>query len=241
MRTKFLLYCFCFVAMPAWASAGLTSAGVVPTTNTNTDEPTLSQVAPVQNGTSGTTASAIPGTIAGGAPVVVPGAANGAAGTANAAGGNAANGGAATTATTAVVAPPPPPDPATLPVSVIRPLNHAAGDQAPGPNASSAANGDEPPAPRERRPPASPTPAPASRSPVNAAPMTAASRISPPPGRSDSALRTAAEPATEDAVDTGSGNYIFYSGVGLAGVILLLSIGSFLRSRSEESGVPPRV
>ena len=240
MRTKFLRFCFCFVATPAWASAGLTSAGVDPTANTTPEEPTLAQVAPVQSGTPGTVASAIPGTIAGGAPVAAP-AVNGAAGTAvnAAAAGNAANGGTGTTATAAVVTPPPPPDPSTLPVSVIHPLNHAAGDQAAVPGSPNAASAEEPTAPRERRPPAPPTAVPASRPPVSAALTTPANRIS--MARSEPAPRAAAETPAPDTVDTSSGNYVFYTGSGLAGVILLLSIGSFLRSRSEESGAAPRV
>jgi hypothetical protein len=241
MKTNFLLLCLCFVATPIWASAGLTSAGVDPNTNTTQNDPTLAQVAPVQNGTVGTTASAVPGTIAGGAPVAVPGAANGAAGTvANGAAGNAANGNAATTATTAVVQPPPPADPSTLPVSVIHPLNHAAGDPAAAVNpATVTTSTDETVTPRERRPPA-PAAVPASRPFVNASPTTPANRINAAQSRAEPA-RTAADAPAEETVDTSSGSYVFYTGTGLAGVILLLSIGSFLRSRNEESGAAPRV
>jgi LPXTG-motif cell wall-anchored protein len=53
------------------------------------------------------------------------------------------------------------------------------------------------------------------------------------------AARPAPDAAPEAAPDTGSSGFIFYTGVGIATVVLLLSLAAFVRSRDAEAGRPP--
>ena len=232
------------LAVPAWAGAGLTSAGVDPNVNNNAaqNEPTLAQVAPVQNGASGAT-----GTVSAPAANSPGGAVPNIAG---AAGSNPANpndphatGGTAVAAPPAPPAPPPPPpDPSTLPVSVIRPVNKpaAAETTAPGQNppgtetagasASNEKSARRASAPTSSTPPPSPTntPAPTPASPPRNLPTGNA--------RTEGAQLTgeksvpAAAVTTPGATADGSANgYVFYMGSAIAGIILALAFASFLR------------
>jgi hypothetical protein len=224
----------CLGAASALAGTGLTSAGIDPTpTNNQQDEPTLAQVAPVQ-GTTGTNA----------AGTVTPGASSGtavqsgtiaAAGTA--AGGNPANVAVVVPVVTKVVTPPPPPDPATLPVSVIRPINKTGTDSpaatvAPDPATTSAQQ------PRVSQPSTTPARPPATT--ASSTPLPATGTRPPPAGtsaRPDAAVRTAAETPAEDAAASSSG-FIFYTGIGIAATILLLSLAAFFRGGGEDSAKP---
>jgi len=241
MRLKILtLTIACLAAAPVWAGAGLTSAGVDPTpTNNQQDEPTLAQVAPTQ-GTSGTAAA---GTNAAG--TVVPGTASGTAaqaGTVTGPGGTAS--GASTGGTTApsktlVTTPPPPPDPATLPVSVIRPLNKdatnapAAAD-APSP-ADTAVSQQQARVPTPSATPARPVATPPAQSMPSGGLRAAATSPSP---RGDAATHTPAETPADEPADASSSGFIFYTGVGIAAAILLLSFAAFFRSGGAETGKP---
>jgi hypothetical protein len=223
MRLQILtLTIACLAAAPVWAGAGLTSAGVVPTpTNNQQDEPTLAQVAPTQ-GPSGTTAA---GTNAAG--TVVPGTASGTAaqaGTVAGPGGTAsgaATGGATAPARTLVATPPPPPDPATLPVSVMRPLNKAAAD--------ASAPVDAAVSPQQVRVPTpSATPAkPVATTPARSMPSGAAC------GRDRRPILTRRRAPVEmrhEPADASSSGLI-YTGVGIAATILLLYLLLFPRRR----------
>jgi hypothetical protein len=241
MRLQILtLTITCLAAAPVWAGAGLTSAGVDPTpTNNQQDEPTLAQVAPTQ-GTSGTTAA---GTSAAG--TVVPGTPSGTAaqaGTVTGPGGPAAGtstGSAAAPAKTLVATPPPPPDPATLPVSVIRPLNKDA-TNAPAPTAADAsAPVDTAVSPQQAR---VPTPSATPARPVATPPaqsITAgglrAAATSPSP-HADAATHNPVETPADEPADTSSSGFIFYTGVGIAATILLLSFAAFFRGGGAETG-----
>lgn len=228
----------CALAARAWGNAGLTSAGVDPTVGNNAaqNEPTLAQVAPVANqGQPGANA----GTSAG---VVLPATGAGAQGAAAANAQHPANGAApdasktaATAAAAAPAPPPPPPDPSTLPVSVIRPLNKAP-ESAPPPPAdtvSPVASKTKP----TRQPPAN---APAEPKATPAPP-----RVTPPaPVRTDTARSTAdtaAKPsaaATSATADGSENGYVFYTGVGIAAIILALSFFGFMRAGNSDSGRP---
>jgi hypothetical protein len=237
MRLQILtLTIACLGAAPVWAGAGLTSAGVDPTpANNQQDEPTLAQVAPTQ-GTTGTNAA---GTSAAG--TVVPGSGTAApqAGTVSGPGGTAsgASSGAATAPVKALVAtPPPPPDPATLPVSVIRPLNKPATDAPAAADASAPA--DTAVSPQQARV-ASPSVAAARPSATLPAQSMASGGLragatsTPPP-----AARAPAETAAEGPADASSSGFIFYTGIGIAAMILLLSLAAFFRGGGAESGKP---
>jgi hypothetical protein len=214
----------------AWANAGLTSAGVNQPQNGQQDEPTLAQVAPIQNaaGNGQAASQAVPGTnpsAAAQAGVV--------AGT-NAAGADAAGGNAAAAAKPAP--PPAPPDPSKLPISVIRPLNKA--PAAPPPDAAAAAPVQSKPPPHRIEPAAAAPPRPAGAAPQASAPPPILHRPGPalPPARAPDAARPAAEPAAsgEAAADAGSSGFIFYTGIGTAAAILLLSLAAFFRGGSED-------
>jgi hypothetical protein len=239
MRLQILtLTIACLAAAPVWAGAGLTSAGVDPTPASNQqDEPTLAQVAPTP-GASGTSAA---GTNAAG--TVVPGMTPGAtaqAGTVSGPGGTASGastGGAAAPARTLVVTPPPPPDPATLPVSVIRPLNKAAMNV---PAAADAAAADTTISPQQARvqPSSAATARPVATPPVQSMPsggLRAAATSA--PGHPDTASH-APESSAEEPADASSSGFIFYSGVGIAATILLLSLAAFFRGGGAEPGKP---
>jgi hypothetical protein len=236
MRPQILILTIaCLATTPAWAGAGLTSAGVDPTpTNNQPAEPTLAQVAP--QGTQGTTGTPA-GTVT---PGVAPTVQAGTTSTTGAAGTNATPIGGAAPAV--IVAPPPPPDPATLPVSVIRPVNKAAPD--PAAAAATARAGDDtsaspqqalahkmPLAPRPgattpAAPPSLPSSSPAS---LHTSAATATSRP-------DATVRPASETAPEEPADASSSGFIFYAGVGIAAIILLLSLGAFFRGGGSEPG-----
>lgn len=217
-----LLVLFGFAADAAWAHAGLTSAGVDPNANNpQPEEPTLAQVAPV-NGANAAAANGVNNAAAGVNP--------GAAGVPGTVAGVTGNGTAAPPAVSSrAVPPPPPPDPSTLPVSVIRPLNKPSGavDEAgavsnvhpakPGPERQHAAS-----AAAQKPPIANPTPPPPRPTPLPSTP------------RADSTTRALADkPQREpdEVADTASSSFIFYSGTGIAGTILLLSAGAFVRAR----------
>jgi hypothetical protein len=222
-RLAFLVL-FGLAAQAAWAHAGLTSAGVDPNANNpQPEEPTLAQVAPVDgtnaaaNGVNSAAAGVNPGTVG------VAGAPTGVAGNAAA---------AAPVVSSRAVAPPPPPDPATLPVSVIRPISKPSGaaDEAETGGVSSmhAVN----PGPARPHAPTSAVPKPPVASPT-APPLRPMPLPTTP--RVDSTTRALAEkperPEPEAVADTASSSFIFYSGSGLAGTILLLSAGAFMRAR----------
>ena len=234
-----LLAACCFLVPSAWAGAGLTSAGVDPTVGNNNaqEEPTLAQVSPVANqGQPGGTAnaaanSAVPN------PIV--------AGAAGANGPNAANAaadGSKTAAATVAVAPappPPPPDPSTLPVSVIKPLNKSA-DNAPPPKVdveSTVTTMAKPPRPVSTDAPAQPTPA------QVRAPTPTPARIQQPSPAARTEPRAASDAAAAAATPTsatadGSANgVVFYTGMGIAGIILALSFAGYMRA-GNDSGRP---
>jgi hypothetical protein len=238
MRPQILMLTIaCLSATPAWASAGLTSAGVDPNpTNNQPTEPTLAQVAPVTpQGTTGTTGTS--------ATTVTPGVISATAGQNGAAASGATNGAANGAAVAPViVAPPPPPDPATLPVSVIRPVNKAPSEPV-GETATvrtdSAVSAQQPRAAKMSATPraaattteatsSSPAPSPASL-------RTSAASVAP---RADAAAHPASETAPEEPANTGSTGFIFYVGVGIAAIILLLSLGAFFRGGGGEAGKP---
>lgn len=233
---KLALTVCCLVAFDAGASAGLTNAGVDPQPQpAGSDEPTLAQVAPA----AGTNTQPVP-SIAGNP---IPGgiATTAAGGAATAAGSTST---AAAAAKPTVTTPPPPPDPATLPVSVIRPLNKAAPDPAAGTaqpmpaNAPAEADSSAPRAPaREPRAPANPV---KSATTVGATTTPATSSrvgttVAAP--RSDASVRTTPETPSDDSADSGSGSFIFYTGIGIAAVIVLLAVAAFMRSK-EDGGSP---
>ena len=220
----------------AWAGAGLTSAGVDPTpvNNNAQDEPTLAQVAPVANQT---------GVVGSGPNAAVPNPA--VAGTAGAAGANgpqaanaAADGSKAGSAPVAVVPapPPPPPDPSTLPVSVIRPLNKSAETVAPKAEAESATTTVAPrqgrrtpsDAPVEQMPAQAraPTPAPAR------APQPAPTARAEPPRPAANATPATTTPTSATA-DGSANGLVFYTGMGIAGIILALSFFGYMRAGTD--------
>jgi len=236
ISSRILLLAACCSLMPsAWAGAGLTSAGVDPTVGNNNaqQEPTLAQVAPVANqGQSGSANSA--------ANSAVPNAV--VAGAGGASGANAANGAADGSKTAAAIVaappapPPPPPDPSTLPVSVIKPLNKSA-ENAPPPKADAESTvttlanparhvaTDTParPTPAQARVPApastlSQQPAPATRTEPARAAVDAPAPATPPP------------PATADGSANG---FVFYTGLGIAGIILALSFFGYMRTGND--------
>jgi len=238
MRPQILILTIaCLATTPAWAGAGLTSAGVDPTpTNNQPAEPTLAQVAP--QGTQGTTGTS--------AATVTPGVATTVqAGTTSATGVAGTNGTPIGGAAPAViVTPPPPPDPATLPVSVIRPVNKAATD--PAAAVATARAGDDtsasPQARAQKMPLApragatSPAAAPSSSSSSPASLRTSAATA---PQRPEAAVHPASETTPEEPADAGSSGFIFYAGVGIAAIILLLSLGAFFRGGGSEPGKQP--
>ena len=224
----------CAMAGHAWAGAGLTSAGVDPTIgNNNTQaEPTLAQVAPVTN-QQGPAGGGSSGTSAG---VVVPATAAGAAAQTGGAAGQHAAGAAgdAAKSATAVVAPtppPPPPDPSTLPVSVIRPLNKTPDSAAPT-TAEPASPATSAAKARPARQPLASAPA----EPVAARPTPRVVQPAPPRVDARAAGDAAATPAA--TADGSANGYVFYTGVGIAGIILALSFAGFMRAGSGDGGRP---
>ncbi len=233
----FVLTIGCLGTAPAWAGAGLTSAGVDPTpANNQQSEPTLAQVAP--QGTQGTT-----GTVTGTVPAGVTPVTAAQAGTASIAGAAVPNGatGGAAAAAPVVVAPPPPPDPATLPVSVIRPVNKTGSATPASVDAAASADGAA----------ASLQQARVAKAPLTDRPSAAATSASPPPAasaptglrptvapRADAAVRTAPETPTDEPADASASGFIFYAGVGIAATILLLSLAAFFRGGGGEAGKP---
>ena len=235
INSRILLLAACCAFMPsAWAGAGLTSAGVDPTpvNNNAQDEPTLAQVAPTANQT---------GVVSSGSNAAVPNAA--VAGTVGAAGANgaqAANAAADGSKTVAAVAvapapPPPPPDPSTLPVSVIRPVNKAAENALPKAEAESAVTTTTPKPPRRIQTDASGE---STSTPVRA-PATASTRAAQPApaALSRGAAAVNAVPATAaptSATADGSANgFVFYTGMGIAGIILALSFFGYMRAGND--------
>jgi hypothetical protein len=223
----------------AWAGAGLTSAGVDPTVGNNNaqDEPTLAQVAPTANQS---------GIVSSGPNAAVPTSA--VAGTAGAAGANgpqAANAAADGSKPAAAVAvapapPPPPPDPSTLPVSVIRPVNKSGETATPKSDDESAAT-TMASKPGRRVPadtPAEPTPVPA-RAPTPAlarAPQPAPAARAEPPRTAVNAAPASTTPTSATA-DGSANGFVFYTGMGIAGIILALSFFGFMRA-GNDSGRP---
>lgn len=241
MSFRILLLVTCCAFMPtAWAGAGLTSAGVDTSAGNNNaqNEPTLAQVAPVAN-------QGQPGTVSSGANAAVPNPAAAGTQAGGQPGANAASGAAdgSKTATAAVAVPParppPPPDPSTLPVSVIRPLNKAA-ENAP-PKADTAVSGmtatakptrhapDEGPA---EAPAAAPTPPPA---PSRAPPPQPPARTE--PARTAGDVAAAITTPTSATADGSANGYVFYTGMGIAGIILALSFVGYMRA-GNDSGRP---
>jgi hypothetical protein len=239
LRALALTACL-IVCGPVQASAGLTSVGVDPgQTNNPQADPTLAQVAAAQN-TAATAANAVPGTVVvpvAGAPGAQAGAAGG-AGTAGSGPGGAAAGSAAAAPAPRIVVPPPPPDPATLPVSVIRPLSKTQESATPS-GASVAAAPETALAPKsgdEVQPGATNT-KPRSGLPVPSARTLSARAGSPPaPSRAEAAARATPEP--EVPADGSSSSVIFYSGTGLAAAIVLLSLGAFFRGGGADAAKP---
>ena len=235
MKVRLLSVLICAAAASlAHANAGLTSAGVDPNANNPApQEPTLAQVAPVTPtgtavGTAAGTTVGVPGTV-----VATPGTTPGT-------GANAAN--AAPAPVTRVVTPPPPLDPATLPVSVIRPINKAPDNNTSAANAA-ATPSPEPgaqaaPVPREHV--AVPSPAKPNVANVAASPRGLPQSNAGPTGRAESSARSAPPPVAEEPPDTASSNFIFYSGSGIAAFILLLSTAAFLRGRNVDAAPPRR-
>ena len=235
MRSRILLLAACCSLTPsAWAGAGLTSAGVDPTAGNNNaqNEPTLAQVAPTANqGQSGTANAAANNAV----PNSVVAGANGA----NAANG-AADGSRAAAAPVAVVPtpPPPPPDPSTLPVSVIKPLNKSA-ENAPPPRADAESTVTTTAKPRHV---AADMPAQPAAAPVRA-PTPAPTRIQQPAPAARTEPRSAvdsAAAATAPAAATADGSangFVFYTGMGIAGIILALSFAGYMRA-GNDSGRP---
>jgi len=236
MISRILLLAACCALTPsAWAGAGLTSAGVDPTAGNNNvpQEPTLAQVAPVA--TQGQPGAASAGS---NSPVLNPGVAG-----ANAA--QTATGaadGAKTAAAPVVVVPtppPPPPDPSTLPVSVIKPLNKTAENAPPKADAESTVttmakptrsvspNAAAEPVPAQVRAPA-PVPA-RVQQPVPAA------RAEPAHSGVDAAAANAAPPSA--TADGSANGFVFYTGAGIAAIILALSFAGFMRA-GKDSGRP---
>ena len=237
MNSRILFLAACFALMPsAWAGAGLTSAGVDPTpvNNNAQNEPTLAQVAPVANQT---------GVAGSGQNAAVPGAAvAGVAGAAGANGPQAANAAADGSKPTAAVVvapvpPPPPPDPSTLPVSVIRPLNKSAEDAAPKAEAESRVTATTPRATRHVStddPPVEPVPAPVR------APTPASARMQQPvpatraePARNAVDASAAVKAPTSATADGSANGLVFYTGMGIAGIILALSFFGYMRAGND--------
>lgn len=236
MSSRILLLVACCAFMPsAWAGAGLTSAGVDTSGNNNAqNEPTLAQVAPVAN-------QGQPGTISAGANAAAPNPATAAGAQAGAGGPHAATGAAdgskpAVATVVAPAPPPPPPDPSTLPVSVIRPLNKAAENAAPKADAVSTVTAAAQPI---RHPPAE-GPTEAAAAPPPPAPARAPQ---PPPPRVEPTARTAGDVAaaittpTSATADGSANGYVFYTGMGIAGIILALSFVGYMRA-GNDSGRP---
>jgi hypothetical protein len=236
MNARILLLAACCSLTPsAWAGAGLTSAGVDPTVGNNNaqQEPTLAQVAPVSNqGQPGGTANAAANT-------AVPNPA--VAGAAGASGPNAADGSKSAAAPVAVAPapPPPPPDPSTLPVSVIRPLNKSAENAPPRSDADSTVTTMAKPtrqvatdAPAEPKPAQVRAPTPAS--PRMQQPVPAARAE---PARASADAAAAATTPTSATADGSTNGLVFYTGMGIAGIILALSFFGFMRA-GKDSGRP---
>jgi len=227
-----LLAACCALAPSAWAGAGLTSAGVDPNAGNNNaqDEPTLAQVAPTANQTgvvsAGANASAANPAAAGAAGANAPNAANSAAGESK------------TPAPPAVVAPappPPPPDPSTLPVSVIRPLNKS-GEDSPPPRAD-AVSAVTATAKTARHPPsdgaAEPMPA-QTRAPAPApAHIPQAAPTRPETARTAVDVAAATTAPTSATADGSANGFVFYTGMGLAGIILALSFFGYMRAGND--------
>jgi hypothetical protein len=234
MKLQRVMFVFgTLAASAAWGSAGLTSAGVDPGNNPGQpEEPTLAQVAPTNtvNGAvaPGGTVVAAPGTTDAANPPSIAG---------NVPGGANATANGAPAAAPRVATPPPPPDPATLPVSVIRPVNRASSSTPapplaqPTPDTVVARNPARAQEPRQAATPSHLTtagPAPTPRTQPASTPA---------PSRSEPIAR-ASEPTPIEPADASSSSVIFYSGSGIAGAILLLSIGAFLRGRNEDTPGP---
>jgi len=232
---RILLLAACCCLMPsAWAGVGLTSAGADPTAGNNNgqEEPTLAQVAPTANQGQSGSANAAANSAAPN-PVV--------AGVAGASGPNAANGaadGAKTAAATVAVAPappPPPPDPSTLPVSVIKPLNKSAENATPKADADSAVTSLTKPTRQVATDmPAGPMPAP-----VRAPTPTSTRTQQPAPAARTEPARAAADasaavtPPTSATADGSANGFVFYTGTGLAGIILALSFFGYMRAGND--------
>jgi len=235
MSSRILLLAAFFASMPSvWAGTGLTSAGVDNGAGNNVqDEPTLAQVAPVAN--QGQAA------VGAGQNAAVPN--PGVAGTAGASGTNAAgtaadgSKGAAAPVVVAPAPPPPPPDPSTLPVSVIRPVNKPAESAAPKAETESVVTTTLKP-PRHVPTEASSEPMPAQ---VRAPPPAPARAQQPPAARAGPAgpARTAPDIATANTVppsataDGSANGLVFYTGMGLAGIILALSFVGYMRAGND--------
>ena len=52
-------------------------------------------------------------------------------------------------------------------------------------------------------------------------------------------MHPASETTPEEPADAGSSGFIFYAGVGIAAIILLLSLGAFFRGGGSEPGKQP--
>jgi len=238
MSSRILLLAACCALMPsAWAGTGLTSAGVDPGgNNVPQNEPTLAQVAPVANQNQAGNVSA--GQNAAGANP----------GTAGASGTNAAGAGAEASRTAAPVAvapppPPPPPDPSTLPVSVIRPVNKPAESTTPKAEAESVVSTTtRPPRQAPNDPRAEPMPAqvrtPPTPAPARVPPSAPATRTE--PARTAVDVAAANSTPTSATADGSANGLVFYTGMGLAGIILALSFVGYMRS-GNDLGRPPRV
>lgn len=234
IKLQRVMLCLVVLAtLDARAGAGLTSAGVTSQQPTAQEEPTLAQVAPT-TGTQGggSTPVSIAGNPVPGTGVAVPGAA-----AANAPGTAAA---AQAAPAPRVVTPPPPPDPATLPTSVIRPLNKAGSD------AAAPAGGGAPPA---AEPAAVADSAPASRTPhalspgpkspqqptgSTSLPVPTARVAASSPARTEAPAKTVPETPPEEPADASSSGVIFYTGSGIAAVVLLLAFTAFMRGSKED-------
>jgi hypothetical protein len=226
----------CAASATALAGAGLTSAGVDQTQNVPQQEPTLAQVEPMAPGaatqtqSTQTTATATNAINAGGVAGVVN--ANNAQETSQEV--------PRAAAAAAVVVPPPPPDPATLPVSVLHPLNKAGMPQvdAATPDSVSTQTSTARPVTQSGNPPATRRSlAATARTPVatsRAVPSTSM-RLEPTRVAAPAGTAPIAESGTAAESEGSSGSTIFYSGIGITGLILAISFGLFRRASKAEA------
>jgi hypothetical protein len=136
------------------------------------------------------------------------------------------------------VLPPPPPDPSTLPVSVIRPLSKTADTPPPktdaGPSVIASGSGAAKPTRRPstdapNEPVETPTQVPAR------VPQSASARVEPARSAVDAATATATP--TSATADGSANGYVFFTGMGIAGIILALSFVGYMRA-GNDSGRP---